>query len=79
MMVRNVTLSPFGGCSAILEMDSGDSIRCKVTPGAHSGKYSARAIDTDERLPNGAEELLLSAHHEAQLHELDRINARLPR
>lgn len=79
MNVHHVALSPFGGCSAILETDSGESIRCKVTPGAHSGKYSARAIDTDERLSNGAEELLLRAHHEAQLHELDRINARLPR
>ena len=79
MNVHHVVLSPFGGCSAIIEMDSGESIRCKVTPGAHSGKYSARAIGTDERLPDGAKEMLLRAHHEAQLHELDRINARLPR
>lgn len=74
MKIISFHLSSFGGGSAILELDNGNDVHCSVVLGKNG--YYAKCSDPDTVLPREALHLLLKAHHEAQLGELDRIHSK---
>lgn len=74
MKIISFHLSPFGGGSAILELDNGNDVHCSVVLGKNG--CFAKCSDPDTVLPREASRLLMEAHHEAQIAELDRIHSK---